>query len=146
MLFRSIVGQVFDHLFQLEGRRALDFVAAFLLDSAETVREEAALSLGSSRLPAAVGRLTEAWTRERDPQFRLVLLRALSATRQPDSLEFLLNLLRIGRIADATAALEALALHRDSPEIRRQVEEAARLREPEVRQQLRQSFARAENA
>jgi hypothetical protein len=146
----QIVGQVFDHLFQLEGRHALDFVAAFLLSrseaKAETVREEAALSLGSSRLPAAVERLTEAWTRERDPQFRLVLLRALSATRQPDSLEFLLNLLRIGRIADATAALEALALHRDSPEIRRQVEEAARLREPEVRQQLRQSFARAENA
>jgi HEAT repeat protein len=142
----QIVGQVFDHLLQLEGRQALDFVTGFLLNKAETVREEAALSLGSSRLPEAVERLTAAWDRERDLQFRLVLLRALSATRQPHALEFLLNLLRIGRIADAAAAVEALALHRDSPDIRRQVEEAARLREPEVRQQLRQCFARAENA
>src|ERR1017187_7893160 len=142
----QIVGQVFDHLLQLEGRQALDFVAGFLLHKSETVREEAALSLGSSRLPEAVERLTNAWNRERDPQFRLVLLRALNATRQPDSLEFLLNLLRIGRVADAAAAVEALSLHRDSPEIRRQVEEAARLREPEVRQQLRQSFARPEQA
>jgi HEAT repeat protein len=155
----QIVGQVFDHLLQLEGRQALDFVAGFLPDQAESVREEAALSLGSSRLPEAVERLTGAWNRERDPQFRMVLLRALSATRQPDAFEFLLNLLRIGRIADAAAAVEALGLHRDSPEIRRQAEEAARLREPEVRQQLgselnllahyqqlRQSFARAENA
>lgn len=142
----QIVGQIFDHLLQLEGRQALDFVASFLRDRAETVHEEAALSLGSSRLPEAVKRLTEAWNRERDPQFRLVLLRSLSATRQPDALEFLLNLLRIGRIADAAAAVDALGLHRDSPEIRRRVEEAARVREPEVRQQLRQSFARAENA
>ena len=142
----QIVGQVFDHLLQLEGRQGLDFVAAFLLHKSDTVREEAALSLGSSRLPEAVERLTDAWNRERDPQFRLVLLRALSTTRQPDSLEFLLNLLRIGRVADAAAAVEALSLHRDSPDIRRQVEEAARLREPEVRQQLRQSFARPEQA
>jgi HEAT repeat protein len=142
----QIVGQVFDHLLQLEGRQALDFVAGFLSDKSETVREEAALSLGSSRLPAAVERLTEAWSREREPQFRLVLLRALSATRQSDALEFLLNLLRIGRVADAAAAVEVLSLHRDSPEIRRQVEEAARLREPEVRHQLRQSFARPEPA
>jgi HEAT repeat protein len=134
----------------LEGRQALDFVAGFLHGQSEakneTVREEAALSLGSSRLPEAVERLTAAWDRERDPKFRLVLLRALSATRQPHAFAFLLNLLRIGRIADAAAAVEALALHRDSPEIRRQAEEAARLREPEVRQQLQQSFARTENA
>jgi len=123
----QIVGQAFDHLLQLEGRQALDFVAGFLPRrsdaKAETVREEAALSLGSSRLPEAVERLTGAWNRERDPQFRLVLLRALSATRQPDALEFLFNLLRIARLVEAVAAVEALSLHRDSPEIRRQVEE-----------------------
>ncbi|MGA3016354.1 MAG: hypothetical protein ABSF62_04480 [Bryobacteraceae bacterium] len=146
----QIVGQAFDLLLQLEGRQALDFVAAFLLPQSEArseiVREESALSLGSSRLPEAVGRLTGAWNRERDPQFRLVLLRALSATRQPHALEFLLNLLRIGRLVDAAAAVEALALHRDSPEIRHHVEEAARLREPEVRRQFHQSFARPEHA
>jgi hypothetical protein len=75
-----------------------------------------------------------------------VLLRALSSTRQPAALEFLLHQVSNARAADAQAALDALALHRDSPEIRRQVEEAARDRESDIREQFNQSFARAENA
>jgi HEAT repeat protein len=141
-----ITGQVFDHLFQLEGAHALEFVAGFLFAKEDGVREEAAMALGSSRQPAAAARLTDTWDHQRDPQFRLVLLRALSATRQPAALEFLLNLVRIGRIGDAAQALEALALHRDSPDIRRQVEEAASSREPETRTQFQQFFPRAENA
>ena len=50
-----------------------------------------------------------------------------------------------GRAADALCAVEALALHRDSADIRRQVEEAANQREPAVREQFKQSFARPEN-
>ena len=142
----EIVGQIFDYLFQLEREQALAFVAEFLEPKLGATAEEAALALGSSRLPGAVDLLRQAWNRERDPDFRLVLLRALSATRQPDALEFLLNLVRNGRAAEAAAAVEALALHRDSADIRRQAEEAARQREPEVRRQFQQSFARAENA
>ena len=68
--------------------------------------------------------LQGAWNHERDPQFRAVLLRALSASRQPAALEILFNLVRNGREVDATAAVEALALHRDSADIRRQAEES----------------------
>src|ERR1017187_10513837 len=39
----QIVGQVFDHLLQLEGRQALDLVASFLMHKSQTVCEEAAL-------------------------------------------------------------------------------------------------------
>jgi hypothetical protein len=41
------------------------------------------------------------------------------------SLEFLLEIVRTGRHSDAADALEALALHKDSPEIREEVETAA---------------------
>jgi HEAT repeat protein len=142
----EVIGQVFDYLFQLERREALPFVAEFLRPQLGPVAEEAALALGSSRLPGAAPLLQESWNHQRDPGFRQVLLRALSATRQPPALEFLLNLVRNAREADALSAVEALALHRDSADIRRQVEEAARRRETAVRAQFLQSFARPENA
>jgi hypothetical protein len=121
-------------------------VAEFLQPKLGPVAEEAALALGSSRLPGAAPLLQESWNRQRDPAFREVLLRALSATRQPPALEFLFNLVRQGRAADAVSAVEALALHRDSPDIRRQVEKAANEREAAVKAQFKQSFARLENA
>jgi HEAT repeat protein len=142
----EITGQVFDYLFQLEHDRALPFVAEFLKPKLGPVAEEAALALGSSRLPGAAVLLEQSWTRERDPDFRQVLLGALSATRQPPALAFLLNLVRNAREADAISAIEALALHRDSADIRRQVADAARDRGASVRGQFKKSFARAENA
>jgi hypothetical protein len=142
----EVVGEVFDFLLQLERETGVAFVAEFLDGPNTTIREEAALALGSSRLPGAAPVLADAWRGVTDPDFRLVLLRALSATRQPHALEFLLNLVRTGREGEATSAITALALHRESVDIRRQVEEAAARREPDIQGHLRRSFARAEQA
>lgn len=142
----EIVGQAFDYLFQLEHDRALSFVAQFLQPKLGPVAEEAALALGSCRLSGAVPLLAQSFAHQRDPEFRQVLLRALSATRQPQALDFLLNLVRNAREPDALSALEALSLHRDSADIRRQVEHAARERESAVREQFKKSFAVPENA
>jgi hypothetical protein len=142
----EVTGQVFDYLFQLEHDQALPFVAEFLQPKLGTVAEEAALALGSSRLTGAASLLEESFARQRDPDFRQVLLRALSSTRQPQALDYLLNMVRNSREADALCALEALALHRDSADIRRQVEHAAEEREPAVRGFFKKSFPRAENA
>ena len=51
-------------------------------------------------------------------------MRAISAARQEQGFAFLLKLVRDGRAADATAALDALAVHRESPEIWKRVREA----------------------
>ena len=142
----EVTGQAFDYLFQLEREQALPFVAEFLQPKLGPVAEEAALALGSSRLPGAAPLLEQSFARQRDPDFRQVLLRSLSSTRQPPALDFLLNLVRNAREADALCAIEALALHRDSADIRRQVEHAAGQREPAVREHYKKSFARAENA
>lgn len=141
----EVVGQAFDYLFQLESDQALPFVADFLQPKLGPIAEEAALALGSSRLAGAASLLEQSYARQRDPDYRQVLLRAISTTRHPHALEFLLHMVRNGREAEALSALEALALHRDSADIRRQVERAAGERE-DVRAHFRKSFARPENA
>ena len=136
-----MIGQVFDGLLGLEGSAAVPFLAAFLQAGKPDTREEAALALGSSRLPAAVPPLKLALEQTRDPGFREVLLRALSLSREPDALELLIGLVKTARPGDATDALEALAIHRATPEIRQAVEAAVRNRRPELRGQFQRLFA-----
>jgi len=119
----EVMGQVFDSLLKLEAERAISFVERFLETDSDT-RAEAALALGSSRLPEAVDVLRHSWETARGREFRPVILRALSISRQEAALEFLLKLVETGGEADAQSALEALELHGDSPEIRRKVEDA----------------------
>jgi HEAT repeat protein len=119
-----VVGQVFDSLLRLEGAAAVPFLADFLDGKSADVQAEAALALGSSRLPEAVEALEDAWSRTRDPDLRDALVRAISAARQERGFEFLLNLVKNGRAAEASAALDALTLHRESPEIWRRVRQA----------------------
>ncbi len=121
-----VTGQVFDSLLRLEGREAVEFVAAFFETGSEDVRAEAALALGVSRLPEAEEALEAAWGRTRDPELRYALARAISSSRQPRAFDFLLDLVKSGRAADASTALEALEIHRESPEIWRRVEETVR--------------------
>jgi HEAT repeat protein len=138
----SVTGQVFDCLLRLEGGQALPFVAGFLQNADENVQEEAALALGGSRTPAAIDLLLEAMARARDSHMRKILLRALSASRQPRAMEYLTALLKDGWNADASAALEALAIHRESGEIRAVVEEALKDAGSAMQQCFRQVFGK----
>ena len=120
-----VLGQVFDCLLQLEGAGAVSFLAALLDHAPEDVQTEAALALGSSRLPEAVEALEKAWETVRDPELRFTIARAIGASRLERGLAFLLGVVTRGRAAEARMALEALSLHRESPEIWRRVEAAA---------------------
>jgi hypothetical protein len=137
----SVVGQVFESILQLEGAQGVSFVAGFLQSGAEAVREEAALSLGASRMPQALSALEEAWEATRDPDLRYVILRGLSASRQEEALNFLLDLVRNARMPDATAALEALSLHGESAEIRKQAQDAVEERGADLNEKFRRLFA-----
>jgi HEAT repeat protein len=136
-----VVGQTFDSLLAIERESAIAFVAGFLKGADEGIRAEAALSLGSSRLPAAVTALRAAWDENKDPDLRLAVLRGLAVSRQPEALDFLLDLVKEGRARDACAAIEALSVDRDSDAIRESVEGAADGREPEIQEALRAAFA-----
>jgi HEAT repeat protein len=119
-----IIGQALEAVLRIEGAEAVPFVAEFLHGGGQ-VAEEAALALGASRVEQAVELLEAAWKEARNPEFREVLLRAISAARLPRALEFLLRILKSGRLQDARAAIEALEMHKGSPEIVRQIRDAA---------------------
>lgn len=142
----QIIGQVFDSLLAIEGptrvEAALRFVADFL-PRADEAAEEAALALGSTRLETAFEILRKAWTGARDPQFRAVLLRAISVSRLEAAIGWLVEMVRSGRKADAEAAIEALALHAASEEIQRQVESAVKARAGELQETFRKHFGSA---
>jgi len=125
----AVTGQALDSLLNLEGERALPFAREFLDSQDEDIRAEAALALGTSRLTAALDVLKKAWTESKDRRSGEPLLRAISASRHEMGLEFLLALVRTGREGDARDAINALRLHRESPEIARRVREAADARD-----------------
>jgi hypothetical protein len=145
----SVVGQALESLLRLEGPAAVEFARSFLRASdeapvrelrstAEEFVEEAALAIGASRLPAVVGALIDAWTAHPRPVF----LQAISASRQESGFTFLLGLIASGRSRDAAAAVDALSLHRDSPEVRAAVLRAVETRgSAELNDRVEKGFA-----
>jgi len=123
-----VTGHVFDALLMLEGEKGIDFVAEHLSSTTSEVRDEAALSLGSSRLQKSVDVLISAWRDATDGNFRSVVLRALSSSRHQAAIDFLLDVVRDGMTRDSAAAADALKLHEDSPEISFRLEQAIKKR------------------
>jgi HEAT repeat protein len=119
-----VLGQVFDSLLQLENERAVPFVAGFMKSSNGETRDEAALALGGARLPSAVKLLIETWHNSRRGEFGPIVLRALSSSRDETAFAFLLDLVKEGSSRESAAALDALKLHADSPEIQERIKAA----------------------
>jgi hypothetical protein len=135
----SVIGQVFDSLLEVERENGLAFVADFLRSENEDLQAEAALSVGSSRLPAGVDLLLEELPRVKKQTLRDVVLRGLSASRQSRAIEFLLGLVT-QESGDAMGALDALSMHRGSAAVREPVEAAVRASSPEVQARFREKF------
>jgi HEAT repeat protein len=137
----SVIGQVFDSLLEVEREGGLPFLAEFLRSEPEEIQAEAAISAGSSRLPAGVDLLLDELPRVTPQRLRNVILRGLSASRQPRAIEFLIGLL--GRESDdAAGAMDALALHRESAPIREAVEAAMRSASTEMQGRFSEKFGR----
>jgi HEAT repeat protein len=120
----AVTGYVFDALLGLEGDSAVGFVGRFRESVSVEARDEAALALGSSRLQSAVNLLITTCGKSRDHEFRAILMRSLSSSRQTSALDFLIDLVKTGATRDSTEALDALQLHGDSPEIQKRIEDA----------------------
>lgn len=127
----AVTGCAFDAILHLESERGLDFVAEFLKSADPEVRDEAALAMGVWRHAKAIEILIAEWKGTMDREFRTVLLRAISSSREESALEFLFSLVKEGPEWQAAAALEALELHAGSPEIQARVALAKDARNPE---------------
>ena len=123
----EVTGQVFDSLLALEREEAVPFVAEFLASEGDD-SQEAALALGASDLAESVPVLTQAWEHSRMRDRKQLLLRAMSASRRQSAREFLLSLIQAGPSPDCSDALEALALHKGSTEVREEVKRVVALR------------------
>jgi hypothetical protein len=137
----TVAGQVFESLLRVEGESAVSFVAEFLRSPKSEIGSEAALALGASRLPSAVNVLKQAFSDKHVFLDVEVLCRALSISRNPDALAFLVELVRHGRRHEASNALEALQLYRDSSDTKNQIAAAMKHRsEPELQGSFERFF------
>jgi HEAT repeat protein len=112
-----VVGQALESVLALEGVDAVPFVAEFLNSRDEDVGQEAAFALGVSRFPEALAALKRGWKKHAGTLLGSAILRGLSASRQTEALEFLLEIIKQDRVSQAEDAVHAMALHKDSPEL-----------------------------
>ncbi len=115
-----VTGEILDALLHMEGEQAISFAANFLKNPDEEVADEAAIALAASHLPGVFPLIKQAWENRPSNTF----LRAMSISRLPEALDFLLNMLKNGRPRDAEESLHALELQKSNPEVVKKVEEA----------------------
>src|SRR5262245_20012366 len=125
-------------LMSADADACVPFVAEFLAAREEEVAEGAALALGESRRPAALAALTTHWPEVRSESLQRVVLLAIAITRLPAALEFLLVIVGKDDPRTASAALSALAIHRQNPAVRERI--AAVARRPALRKQFDKEF------
>ena len=105
----AILGECFSALMAVEPEDSVSFVAKWVGDANEVLRELAALALGESRVPAALEVLKSAWS---EPvvadEFRFALIRAAAAHRSEAAFDWLLSIAADGRTSMAARVIESL--------------------------------------
>jgi hypothetical protein len=128
----DVVGECLAGLLQVAPDDSPPFVARFLDEPDPALRELAALSLGGSRLEAALHLLREAWEsqplkRDRDR----ALLRAAVLHRSDQSFEWLLSVVAEGDRASAELVIRELAAYRGNARLRERLARAVKARTDE---------------
>ncbi|MBS2025614.1 MAG: HEAT repeat domain-containing protein [Deltaproteobacteria bacterium] len=115
-------------------------LAAQLADGSDEGKEVAALALGQSNRPDALRVLVDAAEATVMSSDRAVILRAMGLHRSDAALEALLKFIAGDNLADARAAVRALATRRFEAGVRQRVQHELRGR-PELERELAESFA-----
>jgi HEAT repeat protein len=92
--------------------QSLPFIARFLDHSSEEIQHGAAFALAESRRPDALEILAAHWPKAQHGSLQAAMLLAISMTRLPAALEFLLQILAGDSPTAALSALSALAISR----------------------------------
>jgi HEAT repeat protein len=103
----------------------LPFVAAYLSDDNDGVRDFAALTLGESRHPRALEHLRKAWDAVHDTaDFRAVLIRAAALHRSEAAFDWLISIVEHGTPGHADVAVEALSVYERNTKLSARVQAA----------------------
>jgi HEAT repeat protein len=111
----EVLGACYGGILRIEGVGAARWVRRFLAAGDEKAAE-AALALAGTHSATALEALKEYFEKAEDPWWRSVLLSAIALTRQPEALEFLLELVRKESLA-AEGAIEAVLRSMPSQEV-----------------------------
>lgn len=136
----DVVAECLSALMSADAKESLRFVAGFLAAGPLTTQEAAALALGESRQPEALDILIQYYARALADSVRSATLLAISMTRLPAGIDFLLSLLTNQDKLSASSAMSALAIHRHNPTIKDRVTVAVQSGSAELRQLLRKKF------
>ncbi|HLW65668.1 MAG TPA: HEAT repeat domain-containing protein [Gemmataceae bacterium] len=116
----DVIAECFAALLSASPKVSVSFIAEFLTDANEPVAEAAALALGESRRADAFECLQTQLRKTLGPSRETILL-AISITRLPAAIDFLLEILAGDNQAAALAALNALAIHRHNETVNQRV-------------------------
>jgi HEAT repeats len=121
----QVIGECFTGLMAIAADESLAFVAGYLLDPDDAIRDLAALALGESRHPEAIKHLMAAWDEVvHQPEFRVVLIRAAAVHRSDAAFDWLLKIIEQAPSKFADAAVEALAVYERNTKLAARIEEA----------------------
>ncbi|MEI7832461.1 MAG: hypothetical protein WCJ56_04610 [bacterium] len=106
----EVIGEAFIALLDIDPERELPFVTE-CLNGGDTERtEQAALALGTARLPESFAILQKFWASNTDLELRKPLLLAIALTRSDEAFSYLLNILAEESLTTALHTLDALAI------------------------------------
>ncbi len=113
----EVLGECFSGLLAAAPEQSLAFVAEYMEDDDGATAEVAIWALGESRLEAAFEPLREKWDRTVEGEKRKILLTAMAALRQEQSIAFLRSLVETANVTTASDALAALAIYKGKASI-----------------------------
>lgn len=120
----AVVGECLTALLSLQPREALEFVGDFLDSPDDSVRDEAALALGTSKEPGALDLLNRQFALAVDRPFRQTLLTSIASLRFSAAVDFLVMVVETERLATAADALVAARIFRNDAAVRERMERA----------------------
>jgi HEAT repeat protein len=135
----EVLGACYAWLLDLEGRRAIGFVARYL-EEGDDNSAEAAFALSGLREPEALKALMARRREFADDWFDGVLLSAIASSRLPEAAEYLVGVIERDE-RGAAAAIEAMGRAAPNEEMRERVEQAVRRAgSPRLEKALREQF------
>ena len=121
----EVIGECFTGLLSVAKDECMSFVAEYLSDTEEGIRDFAALALGESRHPQALEHLRTAWDNGYGAtEFRNVLIRAAAIHRTEAAYDWLISLIEHGSPAHADVAVEALSVYERNTKLGERVQAA----------------------
>jgi hypothetical protein len=105
-----VIAECLSGLMQVAPDESFDFVAALIDPERPEVAQHAAMALAESRLPGAYDLLKERYEASLVGELRAGLVLPIALTRHDEVPDLLLSILGSGDLAQATAAIAALAI------------------------------------